>query len=184
MRVYGSSISTAGSTLETGNAEEPQYEAHVLGKMDTPRSPAPTANPRKGHTDSPASSVSPKSPNGIDYSRTVIVSSAPVGHRPPKSSMPRATRQAQATLSTRRKNLKKMLMMQGYPLIYIVLWIPGITNRLWESIAGKSPLWLQALQASTQYIGLGNTITYAWNEQLYSKVRAELGRPRAGFHTV
>ncbi|EGP87642.1 uncharacterized protein MYCGRDRAFT_109455 [Zymoseptoria tritici IPO323] len=69
-----------------------------------------------------------------------------------------------ATMNRRRtRDLRKMLLLNGYPLLYIALWIPGIMNRLWESTTGKSPLWLQALQSSTQYIGLGNTITLNQN---------------------
>lgn len=45
--------------------------------------------------------------------------------------------------------------MNGYPLAYIILWIPGIASRLAESVGG-SPRWLKVLQASTQYIGLVN----------------------------
>lgn len=62
-------------------------------------------------------------------------------------------------------NVRKMLLMNGYPLAYIILWIPGIANRLAESV-GKSPRWLNALQASTQYIGLINAVTYGMSEQM------------------
>lgn len=62
-------------------------------------------------------------------------------------------------------NVKKMLLMNGYPLAYIILWIPGIANRLAESV-GHSPRWLNALQASTQYIGLINALTYGVSEQV------------------
>ena len=58
-----------------------------------------------------------------------------------------------------------MLLMNGYPLAYIVLWIPGIANRLVESVNGVSPRWLTALQACTQYIGLINAVTYGLTEQ-------------------
>ncbi|KAK3702480.1 hypothetical protein LTR37_014842 [Vermiconidia calcicola] len=62
-------------------------------------------------------------------------------------------------------NLRKMLLMNGYPLAYIILWIPGIASRLAESVGG-SPRWLQVLQASTQYIGLVNALTYGMSEQM------------------
>ncbi|KAK2601769.1 hypothetical protein QQS21_004653 [Conoideocrella luteorostrata] len=64
-----------------------------------------------------------------------------------------------------RPNLKKVLLMNGYPIAYIILWIPGIANRLAES-AGISSRWLQALQASTQFIGFVNALTYGMNEQM------------------
>ncbi|PHH79252.1 hypothetical protein CDD80_5336 [Ophiocordyceps camponoti-rufipedis] len=62
-------------------------------------------------------------------------------------------------------NLKKMLLMNGYPLAYIVLWLPGMINRLAESM-GHSPRWLRALQSSTQFIGLVNAFTYGFSEHL------------------
>lgn len=62
-------------------------------------------------------------------------------------------------------NLKRMLLMNGYPIAYIILWIPGMANRLVEVINGSSPVWLRALQASTQFVGVANAITYGLNEQ-------------------
>ncbi|RCI17097.1 hypothetical protein L249_1801 [Ophiocordyceps polyrhachis-furcata BCC 54312] len=63
-------------------------------------------------------------------------------------------------------NLKKMLLMNGYPLAYIVLWLPGMINRLAESVGGSSPRWLRALQSSTQFIGFVNAFTYGFSEHL------------------
>jgi hypothetical protein len=62
-------------------------------------------------------------------------------------------------------NLKRMLLMNGYPIAYIILWIPGMANRLVEVINGSSPVWLRALQASTQFVGFANAVTYGLNEQ-------------------
>lgn len=62
-------------------------------------------------------------------------------------------------------NLKRMMLMNGYPIAYIILWIPGIANRLNESINGSSPVWLRALQAATQFVGLVNAMTYGFSEQ-------------------
>ncbi|PNY23879.1 Uncharacterized protein TCAP_06183 [Tolypocladium capitatum] len=73
--------------------------------------------------------------------------------------------QFQASRMPAAPNVKKMLLMNGYPLAYIILWIPGISNRLAESVGG-APRWLNALQACTQYIGLFNAVTYGMNEQM------------------
>lgn len=70
-------------------------------------------------------------------------------------------------------NMKKMLLLNGYPLGYIILWIPGIANRLAESV-GHSPPWLNALQACTQYIGLINALTYGISEQMRRSVWKKL----------
>ncbi|PHH64216.1 hypothetical protein CDD81_4830 [Ophiocordyceps australis] len=62
-------------------------------------------------------------------------------------------------------NLKRMLLMNGYPIAYIILWLPGIINRLTESL-GTSPRWLRALQSSTQFIGFVNACSYGFSEHL------------------
>ncbi len=67
-------------------------------------------------------------------------------------------------------DIRKILLMNGYPIAYIVLWIPGIANRLAESTGG-SPRWLAALQSSTQFVGLANALTYGFNEQLRRQMR-------------
>ncbi|VUC35441.1 unnamed protein product [Clonostachys rosea] len=67
-------------------------------------------------------------------------------------------------------NLTRMMLMNGYPLAYIMLWIPGIANRLAESLGG-SPRWLQALQATTQFIGMANSLTYGISEQMRRNAR-------------
>ncbi|PHH87571.1 hypothetical protein CDD83_8684 [Cordyceps sp. RAO-2017] len=75
-------------------------------------------------------------------------------------------------------NLKKMLLMNGYPLAYIILWMPGIINRLTESV-GSSPRWLRALQCSTQFIGFVNAFTYGFSEHMRRASRR--WRKRRGF---
>ena len=67
-------------------------------------------------------------------------------------------------------DIKRMLMLNGYPILYLVLWIPGILNRLLEA-TGHAPLFLTALQSSTQFVGLANALTYGYNEGL--KARAQ-----------
>lgn len=75
--------------------------------------------------------------------------------------------------------LRKMLLLNGYPILYILLWIPGIAERVCEAI-GVAPLWLQGLQATTQFMGLGDVLTYAYNEQLHARIQSHL-RTRRGF---
>lgn len=77
--------------------------------------------------------------------------------------------------ATASPNLKRMLLMNGYPIAYIVLWIPGMVNRLAESV-GASPRWLQVLQASTQFVGLVNALTYGLNEQFRQRARERWSR--------
>ncbi|KAG6219900.1 hypothetical protein E4U26_007041 [Claviceps purpurea] len=63
-------------------------------------------------------------------------------------------------------NVRRMLLMNGYPIAYILLWIPGMCNRLVESVNGSSPQWLTVLQASTQFVGFVNAVTYGYSEQM------------------
>ncbi|KJZ68280.1 hypothetical protein HIM_12329 [Hirsutella minnesotensis 3608] len=70
-----------------------------------------------------------------------------------------------ATKTPAPPNIKKMLLMNGYPIAYILLWIPGMANRIAESVGG-SPRWLQALQSTTQLVGFVNAFTYGFSERL------------------
>ncbi|CAN9337104.1 unnamed protein product [Alternaria alternata] len=63
------------------------------------------------------------------------------------------------------REIKRMLLLNAYPVLYIILWLPGILNRLVEA-SGHSSYPLAILQCSTQYIGLANAITYGFNEHL------------------
>jgi hypothetical protein len=71
------------------------------------------------------------------------------------------------------REIKRMLLLNAYPVLYIILWLPGIFNRLVEA-AGHSSYLLTILQCSTQYIGLANAITYGFNEHLKTTVRRDL----------
>ncbi|KAI1027616.1 hypothetical protein LB504_011639 [Fusarium proliferatum] len=69
-------------------------------------------------------------------------------------------------------NLRRMMLLNGYPLGYLILWTPGVINRFIEIKGMSSPPWLVALLASTQYIGLVHAITYGYNEQLRRSMRS------------
>lgn len=59
------------------------------------------------------------------------------------------------------RDVKRMLMMNGYPILYVILWIPGMTNRILEaSGSNTTSRVLAVLQCSTQYIGFANSVTY------------------------
>lgn len=80
------------------------------------------------------------------------------------------TASSEAASRAKKQALRKGLLLNGYPICYIILWVPGIANRIAESI-GTSPVWLRALQASTQLVGFANALTYAYNEQLLQRIR-------------
>jgi hypothetical protein len=81
--------------------------------------------------------------------------------------------------SNREKELRRFLLLNGYPILWILLWMPGMANRASE-LAGRSPTWLQALQATTQLVGLANVLTYAVTEKFVERLRRRFGR-RSGF---
>ncbi|KIJ30397.1 hypothetical protein M422DRAFT_268047 [Sphaerobolus stellatus SS14] len=70
----------------------------------------------------------------------------------------------------RYKPIQRVLLLNAYPLAYLILWIPGIVNRLIEA-SGHSSRVTQILQASTQFVGLANALTYGWNEQIAEQFR-------------
>ncbi|KAG8362157.1 hypothetical protein FVEN_g72 [Fusarium venenatum] len=78
-------------------------------------------------------------------------------------------------------NLRKMLLLNGYPIAYIILWIPGMANRLAESV-GTSPKWLTGLQACTQFVGLVNALTYSFTEQMQRAI--QMWMKRRSFRTL
>jgi hypothetical protein len=56
--------------------------------------------------------------------------------------------------------LRVVAQMTAYPILYVLLWTPGIINRGVEA-SGRTSVTLQYLQASTQLIGLVDTIIFA-----------------------
>jgi len=56
--------------------------------------------------------------------------------------------------------IRVVAQMTAYPTLYVLLWIPGIVNRGVEA-SGRTSVTLQYLQASTQLIGLVDSIVFA-----------------------
>jgi hypothetical protein len=73
------------------------------------------------------------------------------------------------------REIKKMLLLNAYPMLYIILWTPGILNRLLEATGHKSRV-LTILQCTTQFVGLANAITYGFNEHLRRSVRTDVAK--------
>ncbi|KAK8172748.1 G protein-coupled glucose receptor regulating Gpa2-domain-containing protein, partial [Phyllosticta citrichinensis] len=70
-----------------------------------------------------------------------------------------------ATTTSRKveREVKRMMMLNAYPVLYVLLWIPGAVNRFFEA-SGHKVKWLAIAQSSTQYVGLANALTYGINE--------------------
>jgi len=66
--------------------------------------------------------------------------------------------------------VEKVLLLNAYPLLYIILWIPGLANRLIE-VSGHSSKVFQVLQSTTQFVGLANAFTFGWNEEMVRQLK-------------
>jgi hypothetical protein len=58
-------------------------------------------------------------------------------------------------------------------MLYIILWAPGILNRLLEATGHKSRV-LTIMQCTTQYVGLANAITYGCSQHLRKSIKADI----------
>lgn len=67
----------------------------------------------------------------------------------------------------RERRIQKLLLLNAYPIGYVLLWVPGILNRLLE-LGGKSYPALEIAQSSTQFVGLVNALVYGYNERIWS----------------
>lgn len=61
------------------------------------------------------------------------------------------------------REIWRMLLLNMYPVTYLILWLPGIANRIAESM-GYEVRWLVIAQSSTQFIGLANASVYLYKE--------------------
>lgn len=74
------------------------------------------------------------------------------------------------------REIKRMLLLNAYPIMYVLLWVPGLVNRFMEATGNKSnSRALAALQASSQFVGLANALTYGFNKGLRKKVQSWWG---------
>lgn len=70
----------------------------------------------------------------------------------------------------RYQTIQRALLLNAYPLAYIILLLPGIANRLVEA-TGHSSIITQFMQATTQLVGLANALTYGWNERVAKQLK-------------
>ncbi|SCO23413.1 uncharacterized protein FFE2_15571 [Fusarium fujikuroi] len=74
--------------------------------------------------------------------------------------------------------IKRMLLLNAYPFMYVLLWMPGLVNRLMEASGNPNSKTINvALQAPTQFIGLANALTYGFNHYLRDRLNDLYLRP-------
>lgn len=66
--------------------------------------------------------------------------------------------------------VQRILLLNSYPLAYIILWIPAIVNRFIE-VTGRSSTVMQFLQVTAQLVGLANALTFGWNERVTKQLK-------------
>ena len=76
------------------------------------------------------------------------------------------------SVSPQYQAIQRVLLLNAYPLAYIILWIPGIVNRFIEAAGHESSV-AQLFQASAQLVGLANALTYGWNERVSTRLREQ-----------
>ncbi|KPM38469.1 hypothetical protein AK830_g8102 [Neonectria ditissima] len=70
------------------------------------------------------------------------------------------------------REIKRMMLLNEYPLMYVLLWVPGLINRLMEASGNApSPTVMAALQVSTQFVGFANALTYGFNNHLRDRLK-------------
>ncbi|KAF5249498.1 hypothetical protein FANTH_5191 [Fusarium anthophilum] len=74
--------------------------------------------------------------------------------------------------------IERMLLLNAYPFMYVLLWAPGLINRLMEASGNPNSKTINvALQAPTQFIGLANALTYGFNHYLRDRLNDLYFRP-------
>lgn len=77
------------------------------------------------------------------------------------------------------REVKRMLMMNAYPIFYVVLSIPGLVNRLLEASGSPdSGRLLDALQAASAFIGFTSAVTYGFNRHLRRRIAVDISNWR------
>lgn len=73
------------------------------------------------------------------------------------------------------REVKRMLLMNAYPILYVLLWIPGLVNRLLQATGPTPPSRvLDALQAASAFIGFANALTYGFNRHLQQRISTDV----------
>ncbi|KAH8684283.1 G protein-coupled glucose receptor regulating Gpa2-domain-containing protein [Tricladium varicosporioides] len=70
-----------------------------------------------------------------------------------------------ATATQKELLIQKLLLLNAYPIAYVLLWLPGMLNRALEA-SGHPSRTLMIAQASTQFVGLANALVYGYNERI------------------
>lgn len=70
------------------------------------------------------------------------------------------------------REIRRMLLLNAYPTLYVLLWIPGIVNRFMEATgtAPSSTRIVGALQSTSQFVGFANALTFGLSATLRRRI--------------
>ncbi|KAG8156855.1 hypothetical protein KVR01_013268 [Diaporthe batatas] len=70
------------------------------------------------------------------------------------------------------KEVRRMLLLNAYPTLYVLLWIPDIVNRLMEATgtAPSNTRIVGALQSTSQFVGFANALTFGLSATMRRRI--------------
>ncbi|KAL4258689.1 Glucose receptor Git3 N-terminal domain-containing protein [Pleurotus pulmonarius] len=157
------------SKHDVASSSHPEYPASPFADDDLPKVRSPlTDNPYDAEPSSPIPTGPPQSQS--KHSGGGSLKHVFAHRRAEKPNKPASS------VNPRERAIQRVLLLNAYPLLYIILWIPGLANRIIEASGGSSRV-TQVMQASTQFVGLANALTYGWNERIMTQLKDKY-RPR------
>ncbi|KAH9862680.1 hypothetical protein J1614_010773 [Plenodomus biglobosus] len=84
-------------------------------------------------------------------------------HTPQHPTAQTPLRRPSRSTRTIDREVWRMLLLNMYPVTYLILWLPGMLNRITEGM-GHAIHALVILQSSTQFIGFANATVYIYQE--------------------
>ncbi|KAK2614743.1 hypothetical protein N8I77_001548 [Diaporthe amygdali] len=155
----------------------------------TPESDKPEICPRVRHSVDVRVSIAKKSyswlPPGIPpgsstritpHTETKITSTRCSRAAPSKPQRHMSVSQRDAGAQSRahqvEKEIRRMLLLNAYPTLYVLLWIPGIVNRFMEATGNtpSNPRAVAALQSTSQFVGFANALTFGVNANMRRRI--------------
>ncbi|KAH7058925.1 G protein-coupled glucose receptor regulating Gpa2-domain-containing protein [Macrophomina phaseolina] len=185
LSVFGGYVSTAPPSRDLGKLEE--VSKRLSQNIETARQsmtltrivshPEPDSiAPSTSNTATTSTTLNPTNltPNHKKPSQTLTIDTNITLSSPPPPELfesPTSIRTHMQQQSSHRhaqveREVCRMLLLNAYPVAYVILWLPGIADRIVEAATGSAPRWLMILQSSTQFIGLANALTYGFNEHM------------------
>lgn len=78
------------------------------------------------------------------------------------------------------REIRRMLLLNAYPTLYVLLWIPGIVNRFMEATgtAPSNPRIGGALQGMSQLVGFANALTFGLSATMRRRIASAAPRSK------